>query len=287
MAALAEARAVTRRFGDHVAVERASLEVDEGEIVGLIGANGAGKTTLIRLLLGLLVPTSGATALFGRPPTRRGRTRLGYVSQGLGLYSDMTVAENVRFITASFGIGADAVVMPSDLANLGDTLVGRIGLGHQRQLAFACAIAHRPELLVLDEPTSGVNPLARARLWDRIHEQAESSVGVLVTTHYLQEAQQCDRLVLMAAGRIVATGALDQIISGRRAAQVETTSWSAAFNALDAAGCAVTLAGTRVRVADRSPGEVRRVLDAAQIDADVEDVPATLEETMTLIDRAT
>jgi ABC-2 type transport system ATP-binding protein/ribosome-dependent ATPase len=283
MAPLAEAQSVTRTFGEHVAVDRVSLTVDRGEILGLIGANGAGKTTLIRLLLGLLTPTSGTTSLFGHAPTRQARTRLGYVPQGLGLYPDMTVTENVSFIAASFHIDAGAVALPADLTAERTSLVGRIGLGHQRQLAFACALAHAPELLVLDEPTSGVNPLARARLWDQIHGQADRGVGVLVTTHYLQEAQQCDHLMLMAAGRAVARGTLDQLLEDRTAARVHAASWADAFNTLTAAGCAVTLAGTQVRVADRSEAEVREILAAADIDGRVDVVPATLEETMTLL----
>lgn len=286
MAALAEARRVTRRFGPHLAVADVSIDVRPGEIVGLLGANGAGKTTLIRLLLGLLGPTSGTTMLFGRPPSRAGRTRLGYVAQGLGLYGDMTVAENVRFITSAYGVSVDAVELPDGLAGERDTLVARIGLGRQRQLAFACAVAHDPALLVLDEPTSGVSPLARARLWDRIHDQVEREVGVLVTTHHLQEAQQCDRLVIMAAGRVVVEGTLGEVLAGRTAVLVDAPSWSRAFGVLSAAGAAVTLAGTKVRVADRSASEVRRLLAAANLDARVDVVPASLDETMVLIDGA-
>jgi ABC-type multidrug transport system ATPase subunit len=175
---------VTCRFGANVAVDGVSLAVGPGEIVGLIGANGAGKTTLIRMLLGLLPPSEGSVSLFGAPPDRRSRRRLGYVAQGLGLYPDLTVAENAEFVAAGFG--SPPAQLPEDLAAVRDDLVGTIGLGRQRRLAFATALAHEPELLVLDEPTSGVNPLARARLWDQIHEQAERGAGVLVTTHYLQ-----------------------------------------------------------------------------------------------------
>jgi ABC-type multidrug transport system ATPase subunit len=198
----------------------------------------------------------------------------------------MTVAENVSFIASSFRIDADAVALPADLTLERNTPVSRIGLGHQRQLAFACAISHAPELLVLDEPTSGVNPLARARLWDQIHEQADRGVGILVTTHYLQEAQQCDHLMLMAAGRTVARGTLENVLDGRTAVKIGAPSWADAFNTLKAAGCAVTLAGTQVRVADRSAVEIREILAGANIDGRVESVPATLEEVMTLLDQS-
>ncbi|MBO9554736.1 ABC transporter ATP-binding protein [Cellulomonas sp.] len=275
---------VTRRFGDFTAVDDVSLAVAPGEIVGLLGANGAGKTTVIRMLLGLVPPTSGVLRLFGERPSRQTRQRLGYVPQGLGLYDDLTVDENVAFVDHAFG--STTRTLPATLAPVRGDLVGTVGLGRQRQLAFVTALSHSPELLVLDEPTSGVDPLARARLWDTIHDQAERDVGVLVTTHYMQEAQQCDRLVLMSHGRCVATGSERDIIGGTTAVAVRTARWQDAFVTLDAGGLPVTLAGRHVRVADVPASQVRRVLDDAGVDADVADVPATLEEAMTSLDRA-
>ena len=286
MTALAETRNATRAFGTRVAVDAASMHIDAGELVGLIGANGAGKTTLIRMLLGLLRPTRGAVSLFGERPSRHTRERLGYVPQGLGLYPDLTVAENAAFTAGAFSLSPDQVQMPGDLRSVRGALAGRVGLGRQRQLAFACALSHMPALLVLDEPTSGVSPLARARLWDRIHEQVDRGVGVLVTTHYLQEAQQCDRLVVMAAGRVVAIGTMEQITDGRRAVTVETTAWRDAYDTLRSANMPVTLVGTQVRVAEGNAVEVRAALHARRVHATVTDAPATLEETMLLIDRA-
>ncbi|MCB0952996.1 MAG: ABC transporter ATP-binding protein, partial [Microthrixaceae bacterium] len=145
---VARVQSVTRRFGDHVAVDRVSLQLRRGQIVGLLGSNGAGKTTFIRMLLGLLRPSSGVVSLFGDPPSRNTRTRLGYVPQGLGLYGDLTVAENVEFIAAAFGV--EVPVLPHQLDLVKDRLVADIGLGRQRELAFTAAIAHDPELLVLD-----------------------------------------------------------------------------------------------------------------------------------------
>jgi ABC-2 type transport system ATP-binding protein/ribosome-dependent ATPase len=269
-------------------VDAASLHVDSGELVGLIGANGAGKTTLIRMLLGLLRPTRGDVSLFGERPSRRTRARLGYVPQGLGLYRDLTVDETAAFTAGAFQMSPDQVRMPDDLRFVRRALVGKVGLGRQRQLAFACALSHQPALLVLDEPTSGVSPLARARLWDQIHEQVDRGVGVLVTTHYLQEAQQCDRLVVMAAGRVVAKGKIEEITGGRRAITVETATWRDAYETLRSAGMAVTLTGTQVRVAQGSVEEVRAALSARGVQTtSVASVPATLEETMLLIDRTT
>lgn len=280
---LAEARRATRRFGDQLAVDDVSLDVPPGTIVGLLGANGAGKTTLLRMLLGLLRPSGGRVALFGSWPDRRTRARLGYVPQGLGLYRDLTVEENARFVARAYGVPVPA--LPADLAAARDRLVGEIDLGRQRRLAFTTALAHQPELVVLDEPTSGVDPLARARLWDLIHEQAERGAGVLVTTHYMQEAQQCDRLTIMASGRVVAEGTAASIVGEAEAVLVESARWEDAFGALADAGEPVTLDGRRVRVADGDPARVRRLLDDAGLAATVDVAPATLEEIMVTIDR--
>jgi ABC-2 type transport system ATP-binding protein/ribosome-dependent ATPase len=280
---LARAEAVTKRFGSFPAVADASLEVEPGEIVGLLGSNGAGKTTLIRMLLGLLTVSAGRIELFGAAPSRQSRRRLGYVPQGLGLYTDLTVAQNAQFAATAFGVTPE---LPPVLRPVRDRLVGEIGLGRQRQLAFACALAHRPDLLVLDEPTSGVDALARARLWATVHDQAERGVGVLVTTHYMQEAQQCDRLVIMAQGQVVAAGTVADIVGDTSAVEVSSDAWADAFTALDDAGLPVTLTGRRVRVAQTSSPTVRAALAAAGVRADVRDMPATLEETMLAISRA-
>ncbi|HMK91706.1 MAG TPA: AAA family ATPase, partial [Thermoleophilia bacterium] len=144
---------------------------------------------------------------------------------------------------------------------------------------------HEPELLVLDEPTSGVDPLARARLWDTIHERAEVGVGVLVTTHSMQEAEQCDRLVVMAHGRRVASGSEAAVTEGVTAVEVTAAEWSRAFDALSGAGLPVTLAGRAVRVAGVERSQVAAALSGASLEAEVRDVPATLEEAMVLVDR--
>ncbi|WP_062304850.1 ABC transporter ATP-binding protein [Demequina subtropica] len=279
---LIRATDVTRRFGDFTAVDQVSLTVEPGEIVGLLGANGAGKTTLIRMILGLLPPTDGRLELMGRAPDREGRARLGYVPQGLGLWDDLTVEENLAFVDEAFGSRATAV--PEALATSRESLVGGIGLGRQRQLAFAAALGHGPELLVLDEPTSGVDPLSRARLWDTIHESADAGAGVLVTTHYMQEAEQCDRLVLMSQGVAVASGQLADIVGGTTALAVRTERWQDAFAALDDAGVLVMLSGTHVRAVDASAERVRAALGG--LEAELEAVPATLEEAMVARERA-
>ncbi len=284
--ALLTAEHVARRFGSFWAVDDVSIRVQRGEIVGLLGANGAGKTTLIRMMLGLLAPTKGGVSMFGETPSRRTRQRLGHVSQGLGLYRDMTVAENVEFQAAAFGIDPRQVPLPDELAAMSDRLVGSIGLGRQRQLAFACALAHEPDLLVLDEPTSGVDPLARARLWDEVRAQVEGDAAVLVTTHYMEEAQQCDRLVLMASGRVAAAGTVDEIVAGRTVVQVDAPSWADAFDLLGDAGHQVMLSGRRIRVLGTNKAVIRADLDAGGIAADLEVVPALLDEAMVAVSGA-
>src|SRR5580658_3119656 len=206
---LAECAAVSRTFGSFTAVDRVDLAVRAGEVVGLLGGNGAGKTTLIRLLLGLLPVSAGSVRLFGQPPSRATRRRIGYVPQTLGLYDDLTVAENLAFSGAVFSAPART---PASLRRYAGALVGDLPLGVARRAAFAQALAHAPDLLLLDEPTSGVDPLARARLWETIGEAAAAGAGAIVTTHNMEEAEECSRLVVMAAGRVVAVGTTKQII---------------------------------------------------------------------------
>jgi ABC-2 type transport system ATP-binding protein/ribosome-dependent ATPase len=236
------------------------------------------------MLLGLIAVTSGRVELLGGPPDRERRRRLGYVPQGLGLYGDLTVRENLSFSARAYGTAEPA--LPPALTGQADVLVRELPLGAQRQVAFLAALAHSPEVLVLDEPTSGVDALARAALWDTIREQAERGAGVLVTTHYMQEAQQCDRLLLMSDGRLVAQGSESDIIGPTTAVAVHTSDWARAFAALDAAGVPVMLEGRAVRVADASPAELRPVLDDAGIQATLEPVPATIEERMLTLARA-
>jgi ABC-2 type transport system ATP-binding protein/ribosome-dependent ATPase len=274
MSALASCSKVTKRFGQFTAVREVDLEVWPGEIVGLLGANGAGKTTVIRILLGLLNTSGGDVALFGEPPSRLTRSRIGYVPQGLGLYDDLSPAENLEFAAAIFGAAGTA--LPEPVRPYARELVGSLPLGVQRQVAFAEALSHHPDLLMLDEPTSGVGPLGRARLWETIGDAAEAGAGVLVTTHYMEEAQECGRLVIMADGRVVAAGTAAEIVGGRQVMMVEAESWSAAFGALEQAGLQVALAGRGLRVPGANPAQVRRAL--GDLPAVVRQVPATLEE---------
>jgi ABC-2 type transport system ATP-binding protein len=275
---LVESIAVTCRFGSVAAVRDVSIAVQPGEIVGLLGANGAGKTTLIRMLLGLIPATTGQVRLLGEPPSRVTRRRIGYVPQGLGLYEDLTAAENMAFAAAVFGDSSASFPAQDDLPGAVSRAalpVGQLPLGLQRRVAFAQALAHRPDVLILDEPTSGVDPLGRARLWQTIAAAVESGAGALVSTHYMEEAQECDRLIIMADGIVVAAGTAQQIIGDAKVAVVDSGDWATAFTLLERAGLSVSLAGRTLRVPGAGPDQVRRVLPASY---HVHAEPGTLEE---------
>jgi ABC-2 type transport system ATP-binding protein len=281
-APLAESIAVSCVFGQVTAVRAVSIQVRPGEIVGLLGANGAGKTTLIRMLLGLIPATTGQILLLGERPSRQTRRRIGYVPQGLGLYDDLTVAENMAFAAAVFGKQTAPSAPAATLSQLAQDFpaipVGQLPLGVQRRAAFGQALAHHPDLLILDEPTSGVDPLGRARLWQTIAGAVQAGAGALVSTHYMEEAGECDRLIIMADGEVVAAGTAAEIIGAAQVTIVEAADWPAAFSKLEQAGLPVSLAGRSLRVPGASPDEVRRALAAGSESDRVYVAPATLEE---------
>ncbi len=282
---LLETAAVTRRFGNQDAVQAVDIKVEPGEVVGLLGANGAGKTTLIRLALGLLRPTKGTVKLFGQQPSRDTRYRLGYLPQGLGLYEDLTVGENLAFAARAFGHAVDVAGLDQEIRAVLGSLVRDLPLGLRRRVAFAAALAHDPELLVLDEPTSGVEPLARARLWETIRDAADRGAGVLATTHHMSEASECDRLVVLVAGRVATAGTVTTIVGDLRTVTVDADRWEAAFAALDAAGAPVALVGRSLRVPGGSIDGIDGALRSAGVTARLSIAPATFDEAFVSIAR--
>ncbi|MGH8957542.1 MAG: ATP-binding cassette domain-containing protein [Acidimicrobiia bacterium] len=270
---LVTATGVVKSFGTIRAVDGMSLEVRSGEVVGLLGGNGAGKTTLIRCLLALTRTDSGHVEVLGQAPNRDVLRQVGYMPQGLGLYADLSVAENLDFRRRIYG------TKTREGDNRPRAPVGELPLGEQRRAAFVATLAHSPRLLVLDEPTSGVGPKGRSELWATIREAVAAGAGALVTTHHLEEAEHCDRLVMMAAGREVASGSLEDVIGGRKATVVEVGNHPAAFDALGAAGYSVALDGTDLRLPTDELESVSAVLSRAGLTAIVREVPASLEET--------
>jgi len=216
-----QAKDLTRRFGDFVAVDRVSLEVRRGEIFGFLGPNGAGKSTTIRMLCGILAPTSGEAYVGGfdvRREPDKVKERIGYMSQKFSLYPDLTVAENIRFYGGIYGLppdklrerGAWAVEM-ANLKGREDQLTRELAGGWKQRLALGCSILHEPPMLFLDEPTSGVDPISRRQFWDLIYRLADQGTTVFVTTHFLDEAEHCNRLVLIYRGKVIALGSPDEL----------------------------------------------------------------------------
>ncbi len=214
-------KSLTRKFGDFTAVDAVSFEVGDGTIFGFLGANGAGKSTTIRMLCGLLDPTSGTATVGGfdirREPEKVKRV-IGYMSQKFSLYDDLTVDENIMFFGGVYGLTKKAVAARmswilemADLKGRERSLARTLSLGWKQRLALGCAILHEPRIVFLDEPTGGVDPASRRRFWELINELSEEKVTVFVTTHYLDEAEYCNDIRLIHAGRIVGGGSPQEL----------------------------------------------------------------------------
>ncbi|OYY73211.1 MAG: ABC transporter ATP-binding protein [Gammaproteobacteria bacterium 28-57-27] len=215
-ASIIEVRELTRRFGAFTAVDAISFQVERGEIFGLLGANGAGKSTTFRMLCGLLPASSGQLSVAGvdlRRAAARARARIGYMSQKFALYEVLSVAQNLKFFARTYGLSRERqrtriawALDEFDLAAYRDSNCGLLPLGFKQRLAMACALMHEPDILFLDEPTSGVDPIERRAFWRRINQLADHGVTIMITTHFLDEAEYCDRLVIMSQGAILAEG---------------------------------------------------------------------------------
>lgn len=209
-------QALTRRFGKVAAVDRLDFQVEPGTTYGLLGPNGSGKTTLIRLLLGILAPTSGGATVLGQPvPNQDVRARTGYMPQATALYEELTLRENVAFYARLMGgVPLQRIAEVIDLVGLSDRAgdpVNTLSGGMKRRASLACALVHKPDLLFLDEPTVGVDPQLRVQFWDHFHALNRQGVTILVSTHVMDEAERCTRLGLLQAGRLLAEGAAAEL----------------------------------------------------------------------------
>lgn len=244
--AVIEVAHLERRFGDFRAVKGVSFAVSRGEVFGLLGANGAGKTTTFRMLCGLLPPSGGSLRVAGvdlRHAPAAARARIGYMSQKFSLYAQLSVMQNLHFFGSTYGLArgrADARVRWAlaefALAPLADSASGDLSLGYKQRLALACALMHEPDILFLDEPTSGVDPLARREFWQRINALAEQGVTVMVTTHFMEEAEYCDRIAIMATGEILTIGSPSAIKQRARTQTLPDPTMEDAFIGLIEAG---------------------------------------------------
>jgi ABC-2 type transport system ATP-binding protein len=273
------ASGLTRVFGDFIAVDHVTFEVSQGEIFGFLGSNGAGKTTTIRMLCGLLTPTSGSGVVAGfdiATQSSRIKTRIGYMSQRFSLYSDLTVDENLRFWGGAYRLWGRQLehrrrwaLEVADLEQQRKALVRDLPGGFRQRLALGCALLHRPPVVFLDEPTGGVDPSARRRFWDLIDDLAGEGSTVFVTTHYMDEAERCHRVALMHAGQLLA---LDTVAELKRRLAPDTVVEVSCHRPVEAIGLLggvdgvedVSLFGELLHVVVDRPGRVPAVRDALE-----------------------
>ena len=212
---------LVKRFGDKTVVDDVTMQVAEGEIVGFLGPNGSGKTTTIRIMCGLLTPDGGSGRVLGfdlRTEALKIKREVGYMTQKFSFYEDLTIAENLEFVARLYQLRPVRKHVADTLADLGMTsrrnqLAGTLSGGWKQRLALAACIMHHPKLLLLDEPTAGVDPKARREFWDEIHHLARGGLTVLVSTHYMDEAERCHRIAYISYGRMLATGSVDRVVS--------------------------------------------------------------------------
>jgi ABC-2 type transport system ATP-binding protein len=290
--------ALTKRFGSFVAVDRLDLTVRKGEVFGFLGPNGAGKSTTIRMLCGLLKPSSGRANVAGFEVARNPeavRQNIGYMSQKFSLYNDLKVIENLRLFAGLYSVSAqnlrERIEWALEMANLKgqeNLLTRTLPGGWKQRLALGCAVLHRPPIIFLDEPTSGVDPITRRQFWDLIHQMAQEGITVFVTTHYMEEAEYCNRLALIFRGRMVALGTPSELKRTSMKGQlllVECDPLGAAVEALQASSDVMDAAvfgnALHLVVADAAAAEpkIRAYLTLHQISvARIEPIRPTLED---------
>jgi ABC-2 type transport system ATP-binding protein len=296
-----EMRDLVKTFGAFTAVDHVSLQVQKGEIFGFLGPNGAGKSTTIRILCGLLTPTSGQASVSGfdvARDTEKIRRSIGYMSQKFSLYDDLTVEENIDFFSGIYGVPrgvrAERKAYVLEMANLSErrgALTRTLSGGWKQRLALGCAILHDPPVLFLDEPTSGVDPIARGAFWGLIHDLSETGHTIFVSTHYMDEAEYCDRLALMYRGKVIALGTpaeLKSEMAGHTLMQLDSSDPLKTMRALEGmagvSDVAVFGGGLHVTLADPgAAGQIRERLGTGlkrleQIEPSMEDVFVALIE---------
>jgi ABC-2 type transport system ATP-binding protein len=286
-----DVRGLNKRFGDKQVVRDFSLQVKPGEIYGFLGPNGSGKTTSIRMLCGLLTPDSGSGTCLGHDVIRGTaaiKREVGYMTQRFSLWEDLTLRENLEFVARMYGMDDVRGAVQATLAGLGletrqNQLAGTLSGGWKQRLALAACMLHKPRLLLLDEPTAGVDPRARREFWEEIHGLAATGLSVLVSTHYMDEAERCHRVAYLAYGRLLVTGTVDEVIHGQ-----QLTTYALSGPALDAAtrplrrlpGVQVTPFGHALHVTGHDAATLEAALAGLRADGRyrVEPVDPTLED---------
>ena len=231
MTKVLEINNLSKIFGSFKAVDSISFDVKRGEIFGFLGANGAGKTTAMKMLTGILEPTSGNGTVAGfdiKKQREQLKYKIGYMSQKFSLYEDLTLKENIRFYGGIYGLKRSEIktktlnmINKFGLQNIENTLISEIPLGWKQKIAFSVATIHDPEIVFLDEPTSGVDPITRRQFWDLIYEASSNNITIFVTTHYMDEAEYCDRISMMVKGKIEAIGTLEELLNEHSAKNMD------------------------------------------------------------------
>jgi ABC-2 type transport system ATP-binding protein len=289
---------LTKRFGDFVAVDNVSIDVAPGEIFGFLGPNGAGKSTTIRILCGLLTPTSGRATVAGFDVATQAeeiRKNIGYMSQRFSLYDDLTVDENIEFFGGIYGVSPEKfkqrhnhVLEMAGLTEKRKTMTGLLSGGWKQRLALGCAILHEPPVLFLDEPTSGVDPMARRDFWDLIYRLSEAGHTIFVTTHYMDEAEYCNRIALMGGGKVIALGSPSELKASLGEGHLLNLETSDLFGSMTLLrgrpgieDVAVFGAGLHVKVDNQTSGAsaVRTALESSGIRIQtLEPIPPSMED---------
>jgi ABC-2 type transport system ATP-binding protein len=296
---------LTKRFGDFVAVDNINLTVKRGEVFGFLGPNGAGKSTTIKMLCGLLLPTSGNGFVGGYDIMKESeeiKKTIGYMSQKFSLYDDLTVEENISFFSGIYGVSnsrkkerMEWVLEMAGLKDRKDAITRTLPGGFKQRLALGCAVLHEPPIIFLDEPTSGVDPISRRNFWNLIYDMSKAGTTIFVTTHYMDEADYCDRLALIYRGKIIAEGTPNELrreYMKQNVLEIEVDRFVEAMEILQREGIEAAIFGNLLHavVADARSGipRVKRILESSNIRvAGIEKIPPSLEDVfVTLIEEA-